>query len=130
MKKELFVCVHNSGRSQMAEALFKHYAAGKAQALSAGTQPACHIDRNVVEAMSEVGIDISDQRSKMLIPKMLEDADRVITMGYGVEGVCPATFIPVEDWQLDDPEGKSMEEVGRIRDETKAKVVELARELQ
>jgi arsenate reductase len=130
MKKILFVCVHNSGRSQMAEAFFNNYANGKAQAFSAGTQPASHTDRNVLQAMREIGIDISAQRPKMLTLKMMEDADRVITMGCGVEGVCPATLVPTEDWQLEDPEGKPIERVRAIRDEVETKVKRLIEELQ
>ena len=92
MKKVLFACIHNSGRSQIAEALFNHYVEGKAQAISAGTHPASHIDRNVVEAMKEVGLDISKQLPKMLTPDMLDGIDRIITVGCSVEGVCPAAF--------------------------------------
>ena len=130
MKSILFVCVHNSGRSQMAEAFFNNYAKSKAQAFSAGTQPASHTDRTVLQAMKEMGIDISAQRPKMLTLKMMGDADKVITMGCGVEGVCPATFIPTEDWQLEDPEGKPIERVRAIRDEIETKVKKLIEETQ
>jgi arsenate reductase (thioredoxin) len=129
MKKVLFVCVHNSGRSQMAEAFFNHYASGKATAISAGIQPASHVDRTVVEAMKELGIDISSNRSKLLTPEMMEGVDRAITMGCGVEGVCPATFVPGEDWHLEDPEGKPIEKVREIRDEIEAKVKTLIQEI-
>ena len=114
----------------MAEALFNRYAAGKAKASSAGTQPASHTDRTVIAAMREKGIDISPQRPKVLTPKMVEDADKLITMGCGVEGVCPATFFPTEDWHLDDPEGKSIEEVRIIRDEIEARVKRLVEEIR
>jgi arsenate reductase len=130
MKKILFVCVHNSGRSQMAEAFFNDYAKGKAQAFSAGTQPASHTNRTVLQAMKEIGIDISSQRPKMLTLEMVESADKVVTMGCGVEGVCPATFVPTEDWQLEDPEGKPIERVRAIRDEIATKVKKLIEELQ
>ena len=76
MKKVLFVCVHNAGRSQMAEAYFNHMAKGKAIAISAGTRPAAHKDSGVVEAMNEIGIDIRNQRPKHLTFAMFEDADR------------------------------------------------------
>jgi protein-tyrosine-phosphatase len=112
----------------MAQAFFNHYAAGKAEALSAGTQPASHVDRTVVEAMREVGIDISSKRPKMLTPEMMDDVDKTITMGCGTEGVCPATFVPTEDWQLEDPEGRPIEKVRQIRDEIEAKVKKLIRE--
>jgi protein-tyrosine-phosphatase len=109
----------------MAEAFFEHYAAGKAKALSAGTQPASHVDQTVVKAMREIGIDISSNRPKALTSEMLDGADRVITMGCSVEGVCPATIVPTEDWQLEDPEGKPIEKVRAIRDEIEAKVKKL-----
>ncbi len=118
----LFVCVHNSGRSQMAEAIFNHYAKGEALAYSAGTRPASHIDRNVIQAMKEVGLDISKQRPKVLTPEMMVDVDRVITMGCSVEDVCPATFVATEDWGLEDPVGNPIEKVREIRDKIEAKV--------
>jgi len=130
MKKILFVCVHNAGRSQMAEAFSNHYAKGKAQAFSAGTHFATHIDPTVVETMREVGIDISNKRPKMLTLEMLGNADKVISMGCGEEeGICPATFVPTEDWQLEDPEGKPIEQVRAIRDEIEAKVKRLLEEI-
>ncbi len=114
----------------MAEAFFNHYAKSKAQAFSAGTQPASHTDSTVLQAMKEIGTDISSQRPKMLTLEMVESADKVVTMGCGVEGVCPATFVPTEDWQLEDPEGKPIERVRAIRDEIAAKVKNLIEELQ
>lgn len=129
MKKVLFVCVHNSGRSQMAEAFFNQLAKGEAVATSAGTRPAAHVDRNVADAMCEVGIDIRQQRPKPLTLEMVESADRVITMGCGVEEVCPASFIPTEDWTLEDPEGKPIEKVRQIRDQIRVKVEVLFKEL-
>jgi arsenate reductase len=80
--------------------------------------------------MREVGVDISKQTPKPLTLEMLESADRVITMGCGVEGVCPATFVPTEEWQLEDPEGKPVEKVREIRDEIEAKVRNLIEEMQ
>ena len=109
----------------MAEAFFNQLARGKARAISAGTDPADGVDPTVVEAMREVGIDISDNRPKALTPEMVEQADRVVTMGCGVEGVCPATWVETEDWGLDDPQDKPLQEVRRIRDEIRAKVVDL-----
>ena len=129
MKKVLFVCVHNAARSQMAEAFFNQIAKGKARGFSAGTQLADKVNPVVVETMREVGIDISRRKPKLLTLKMLEDADRVITMGCGVEGVCPASFVSTEDWQLEDPEGKTIERVRQIRDEVKARVEGLIKEL-
>jgi len=112
----------------MAEAFFNHYAAGKAEAISAGTQPASHVDQNVAKAMREIGIDISSRRPKALTVEMLEGANRIITMGCGSEGICPATFAPTEDWQLEDPEGKPIYKVREIRDEIEAKVKKLIKE--
>jgi arsenate reductase len=129
MKKVLFVCVHNAGRSQMAEAFLNQMPKGKAQGLSAGTRPSKEVDATVVEAMREVGIDISRRKPKMLTFDMLEDADRVITMGCSVDKACPASFVPAEDWDLEDPERKPMEQIREIRDEIKARVERLVEEL-
>jgi arsenate reductase (thioredoxin) len=125
VKTVLFVCVGNAGRSQMAEAFFNQAAGGKARAISAGTKPASAVDPRTIEVMREVGIDISAARPKALTMEMLEQADRVVTMGCGAEGVCPASFVETEDWQLEDPKGKSLEEVRRIRDEIRARVTRL-----
>ena len=129
MKNVLFVCVHNAGRSQMAEAFFNRMVDGKAVGFSAGTQITETINPLVVEAMQEVGIDISHEKPKMLTLDMMDRADKVITMGCGVEGVCPASFIPTEDWKLEDPAGKPIEIVRRIRDEIKLKVEKLIVEM-
>jgi len=129
MKKVLFACTHNSGRSQMAEAFFNRIAKGKSMAISAGTQPAAQINSTVVTAMREVGIEIGDQKPKLLTLEMLKSVDRVITMSCNVAETCPASLVPTEDWAIDDPEGKPIEKVRQIRDEIEAKVDELARTL-
>ena len=131
MRTILFVCVHNSGRSQMAEAFFNQLAKRKAQALSAGTQPADKVNPIVGEAMKEVGIDISGNKPKALTMDMVEKADKMITMGCGAEAgaVCPATFIETEDWALEDPKGKSLEQVRKIRDEIKSRVKKLVEDV-
>ncbi|MCX5995108.1 MAG: arsenate reductase ArsC [Chloroflexi bacterium] len=129
MKKILFVCVHNAGRSQMAEAFFNHYAKGKAQAFSAGTHYASRIDPTVVEAMAERGIDISNKRPKMLTLEMQVDTDKIITMGCGEKCIYPGTSFPTEDWQLEDPEGKPIEQVRAIRDKIETKVKTLLEEI-
>jgi arsenate reductase len=129
MNKVLFVCIHNSGRSQMAEAFFNRYAAGEALAYSAGTRPAIHVDRNVVEAMREIGIDMGKQMPKVIIPSMIEDADRVVTMGCMADEVCTAMFIPTEEWQIEDPEGQSLEKVRVIRDEIQNRVQGLIQDI-
>ena len=130
-KTVIFVCIHNSGRSQMAEAFFNQMARGKAFAISAGTQPADKVNPVVVAVMREVGIDISDNRPKMLTLDMVEKADRMITMGCGADagGLCPAGFMETEDWALEDPKGKSVAEVRIIRDEIKKRVATLVEEI-
>ena len=125
MKTVLFVCVGNAGRSQMAEAFFNRLANGRARAISAGTKPAGAVDAQTIEVMREVGIDISKAKPKALTMEILDQADRVVTMGCGAEGVCPASFVESEDWQLEDPKGKPIEEVRRIRDEIRAGVTRL-----
>ncbi|MFC1958908.1 arsenate reductase ArsC [Chloroflexota bacterium] len=131
MKTVLFVCVHNSGRSQMAEALFNQMAKGKARAHSAGTQPVDKVNSVVVQAMKEKGIDISRNKPKMLTMDMVEKAERIITMGCGAEAeaVCLASFIDTEDWALEDPAGKSLDQIRKIRDEIKERVIRLVEEL-
>jgi len=131
VKTVVFVCFHNSGRSMMAEAIFNQLAAGRAKALSAGTQPGDSVNPTVVEAMKEVGIDISGNKPKMLTFDMVEKAVKMITMGCGAEAgaVCPASFIETEDWALEDPKGKPIETVRKIRDEIRNRVAKLVDQL-
>jgi protein-tyrosine-phosphatase len=130
MKNVLFVCVGNAGRSQMAEAFFNHLAGGKAKATSAGTNPVNIIDPTVVQVMKEVDIDISNNRPKKLTVEMLDQADKVITMGCGVEGVCPASFVETEDWELEDPKSQSIEKIREIRNQIRIRVEKLIKEMQ
>jgi arsenate reductase len=129
VKRVLFICVHNSGRSQMAEAFFNQLARGKGVATSAGTRPAVILNPTVVKVMREIGIDMRRQRPKPLTLEMMDGVDRAITMGCGVAETCPASFVPTEDWRLADPEGKPIEQVRRIRDEVRARVEALIKEL-
>lgn len=131
MKTVLFVSVHNSGRSQMAEAFFNALAGCKAQVRSAGTQPADSVNPVVVEAMREVGVDISGRKPKALTMDMVAEADRMITMGCGAEAeaVCPAGLVETEDWALDDPHDVPIEKVREIRDEVRRRVVRLLGEM-
>lgn len=130
MKRVLFVCVENAGRSQMAEAFANLLGKGKLDASSAGVMVAERINPTVVEVMREKGIDISAKKPKTMTPKMAEEADIIITMGCGVEGICPAPLLKnVKDWGLEDPKGKPIEEVRRIRDEVEKKVMELVASL-
>lgn len=131
MKKVLFVCVHNSGRSKMAEAFFNRMAAGRDMvALSAGTQPANSVNPTVVAAMREVGIDLSGEVPRRLTREMAQSADRVITMGCGVAESCPAGFLITEDWGLEDPQGQPIEKVRQIRDQIRERVATLIASLE
>jgi arsenate reductase (thioredoxin) len=128
MAQVLFVCLHNAGRSQMSEALFEHAAGGRHDARSAGTRPAERVHPEVVEAMAELGLDLSKR-----VPRRLEQADArwadvVVTMGCGDE--CP--YVAGKrylDWELPDPKGRPLEEVREVRDEIQLRVRELAEEL-
>ena len=125
----LFVCVHNARRSQMAAGYLRHLADDRIDVLSAGSQPADEVNPAAVEAMAEVGIDISDQRPKVLTPDAVEGSDVVITMGCG--DACPV--FPGKrylDWQLDDPAGKGVESVRPIRDDIESRVRGLLAELR
>lgn len=125
MKKVLFVCVHNAGRSQMAEAFLNAAGSTAFHAESAGTMVADRVNPVVVDAMREEGIDISSQAPKVITQEMADQADLIFTMGCAIDEACPATFLPVEDWGLDDPAGQPMETVRRIRDQIRMKVTEL-----
>jgi len=115
----------------MAEAFFNMLANGKAQAISAGTRPAERVNPAVVGAMKEVGIDIGGSKPKPLTVDMVEKAARMVTMGCGdeAEAVCPASFIQTEDWALEDPHGKTIEEVRKTRDDIKGRVTRLVGEM-
>jgi arsenate reductase len=124
----LFVCVHNAGRSQMAAALLDRKATDRIRVISAGSEPADRLNPAVVEAMNEVGIDISAERPKKLEDGMVRESDVVITMGCG--DACP--IYPgkrYEDWDLEDPTGKDLETVRGIRDAIEARIETLANEL-
>ena len=125
MKNILFVCVHNSGRSQMAEAIFNRFANGGATALSAGTKPSDQVNPTVVQAMAELNIDISTNQPQILTQDMLDAAEQVITMGCSVEEACPANMVITEDWALEDPNRKPLERVREIRNEVQLRVEEL-----
>lgn len=123
----LFVCVHNAGRSVMAEAFFNRAAAGRGTGVSAGTVPQDAPHPEVVGAMREVGIDVSNHRGRLLTDELVRSAERVITMGCAIDAdACPAVlYADVEDWGLDDPQGKDPGAVRRIRDEIRRRVDEL-----
>jgi len=120
----LFVCVHNAGRSQIAAALLQLRGRGRVRVRSAGSDPAGHVNPAVVEAMAEIGVDVSQELPKPLTDEAVRAADAVITMGCG--DACP--IYPGKrylDWELPDPAGKSLDEVRAIRDEIDARVQRL-----
>ncbi len=130
MKRILFICVGNAGRSQMAEAFANYYGKGKLMASSAGTEPADKVNLLVVEAMKEKGIDISENKPKLLDKKMIEEANTVITMGCSVEESCPAPLFKKSiNWELEDPKDKQLEKIRQIRDEIEKKVLNLVSEV-
>ena len=127
-KTILFVCVHNAGRSQMAAGFMKSLGKDKVNVLSAGSMPKDQINPVAVEVMKEVGIDISNNQPKILTTESVKESDVVITMGCW--DACP--IFPgkrYEDWQLEDPAGKDLETVRRIRDEIRSRIEVLLSEI-
>ena len=127
-KTIMFVCVHNAGRSQMAAGFMRELGGDRVEVLSAGSAPKDSINSVAVEAMAEIGIDIANQKPKVLTPEAVQQSDVVITMGCG--DACP--YYPgkrYEDWVLEDPAGQGFEPVRAIRDEIKTRVEELLTEI-
>ena len=126
MKKILFVCVENAGRSQMAEAFAKKYGEDKFIVSSAGNKPADRVNPVVVEVLKEKGIDVSMNKPKLITALLAQDADLIVTMGCNDQGICPGPFFkPAIDWALEDPKGKPIEKVREIRDEIERRVKQL-----
>ncbi len=124
----LFVCIHNAGRSQMAAGFLQELGGDAVEVRSAGSDPGPHVNPAAVEAMAEVGIDISDQSPKILTSDAVETSDVVITMGCG--DACPIfPGISYRNWELDDPAGQGIDAVRPIRDEIKTRVQALITEL-
>jgi arsenate reductase (thioredoxin) len=123
MKYVLFVCNHNAGRSQMAQALFERHAPDDVRAESAGSQPAKELWPSVIEAMRELGIDLAGRRPRKLTVEMQLHADWAVTMGCG--DACPYVPTRVEDWAIRDPAGEPIEVVREIRDEIEERVTTL-----
>lgn len=121
----LFACVHNAGRSRMAEAFFNEMAdPARARAISAGTSPGTRVHPEVVETMREVGVDLTRARPQQLTPDLARRADLLVTMGCG--DACPvAPGVRVIDWPLPDPKGRSPEEVRAIREDIRTRVADL-----
>ncbi len=124
----LFVCVHNAGRSQMAAGFLRDIAGDRIEVRSAGSMPADQINPTAVQAMAELGIDITAEQPKVLTTEAVQASDVVITMGCG--DACP--FFPgkrYEDWKLDDPAGQGIDAVRPIRDDIRARIEQLVSEL-
>ena len=134
MRTVLFVCVHNAGRSQMAEALLTHAAQQRGLDVcgaSAGTEGGKSLNPMAVEAMRELGISMDGQAPKLLTQELADGADRIVSMGCGVDATsCPARFLLSDDWGLDDPAGQPIEKVREICDEISRRVDALLDELE
>ena len=131
LRKILFVCVENAGRSQMAEGFFRKYAPKGYEPVSAGTKPTPEINPIVVEAMKEVGIDLTKQKPKILTNEMINDSILSVNMGCMDKTECPALFMKNSiDWNIEDPKGKSLDQVRKIRDNIEQKVREICKTLE
>ncbi|HEX6252807.1 MAG TPA: arsenate reductase ArsC [Nitrososphaera sp.] len=128
----LFVCVENAGRSQIAEGFFnRKYAPKGYRAISAGTRPASQINPLAVQAMKEIGINISNHKSKIITEDMIRSSEKSVNMGCIDKVECPLLFINnVIDWGIEDPKGKPIEKVREIREEIERRVKEIAQSLQ
>lgn len=124
----LFLCIHNAGRSQMAAGFARELSQGRVNIFSGGSEPADQVNPVAVDAMREVGIDISQYQPQRFTDDLLHEVDVVVTMGCG--DTCP--YIPGKkylDWPLDDPKGKPLDEIRRIRDDIKSRVEDLLAQL-
>ena len=130
-KNILFVCVENAGRSQMAEAFFKKYAKNQFNVISAGISPSSHLNPVVVSVMNELGIDLENQKPQLLSSSMIEDSNKTVNMGCMDKESCPSLFVKdVDDWNIEDPKGKSIEDVRKIRDQIKNDVLNLLNSIE
>ena len=130
-KSILFVCVENAGRSQMAEAFFRKFAPIQFDVLSAGTTSSSRLNPLVVQVMNEIGIDIVDQRPKLLSDSMIKNSSKTVNMGCMDEESCPSLFVKdVLDWNISDPKNKSLDDVRIIRDKIKSEVINLIKSLE
>ena len=127
----LFVCVENSGRSQMAEAFFKKYNHSNFESTSAGTKPGDEINPDVKKVMEEIGITIQNQKPKILTDEMIDSSKKIVNMGCMDSQSCPSLFVNgILDWKIQDPKEKSLDEVRIIRDQIENKVKELISTLE
>jgi len=130
-KNILFVCVENAGRSQMAEAFLKKYAKNQFHVISAGTSPSSHLNSVVVLVMNELGIDLENQKPQLLSSSMIENSNKTVNMGCMDKESCPSLFVKdVDDWNIEDPKGKSIEDVRKIRDQIKNDVLNLLNSIE
>jgi arsenate reductase (thioredoxin) len=130
-KKVLFVCIENAGRSQMAEGFFRKYAPKGWVSVSAGTRPTPEINPLAVQAMKEVGVDITGQKPKELSEELIRASSLKINMGCMDQAECPAIFLGnSQDWGIEDPKDKPLEQVRKIRDKIETKVKELVTNLE
>lgn len=134
MKQVLFVCVHNAGRSQMAEAFTNHLAQEMnldVKGISAGTVGGKQINPVAMEAMAELGISMEGQTPKLLTQELADASDKIFSMGCGVDvEACPAKFLLTEDWELEDPAGQGVEKVREIRDQIRDRVTALLQSMR
>jgi len=129
-KDILFVCVENAGRSQMAEAFFRKFAEGKFNVISAGTTPSAKVNPIVEQVMKEIGIDISSQLPKTISNSMIDNSFKTVNMGCMDKESCPALFVKdVIEWNIPDPKEKTIEDVRKIRDQIKSKVLSLIKSI-
>lgn len=130
-KKILFACVENSGRSQMAEAFFRKYAPDNYEAISGGTEPKGYVNPVAIEAMKEIGIDMSEQKAKAISEAMIKQSEKAVNMGCMTKEIYPTAMVPnMIDWNIDDPKDQSIEKIREIRDQIEQKVKELVSQLQ
>ena len=127
----LFVCIENAGRSQMAEAFFKKYAKNQFHVISAGTSPSSHLNPVVVSVMNELGIDLKNQKPQLLSSSMIKNSNKTVNMGCMDKESCPSLFVKdVDDWNIEDPKGKSIEDVRKIRDQIKNDILNLLNSIE
>lgn len=130
-KNILFVCVENAGRSQMAEAFFKKYAKNQFHVISAGTSPSSHLNPVVVSVMNELGIDLKNQKPQLLSSSMIKNSNKTVNMGCMDKESCPSLFVKdVDDWSIEDPKGKSIDDVRKIRDQIKNDILNLLNSIE
>ena len=127
----LFVCVENAGRSQMAEAFFRKFASDRFNVSSAGTAPSSQLNPTVIQVMKEIGINLVNQKPKVLSDDMIENSSKTVNMGCMDKESCPSLFVKdVLDWNISDPKEKSLDEVREIRDKIKSEVMNLIKSFE